>query len=92
MARRSAIFLVIGVAILAVISWFDRQSGPDRSIVANVFGEGLTIVAWISLWEALATFLIDWFPQRRSISLYRRLAHAELVFRAEAGSDSVTAG
>ena len=82
MVRRSAIFLAIGVAILLAISWLDRQLGPDRSIVANVFGEGLTIVAWISLWEALATFLVEWFPQRRNVLLYRRLAHADLAFRA----------
>jgi len=81
MARRSAIFLAIGLAILLAISWLDRQLGPDRSIAANVFGEGLTIVAWISLWEALATFLVEWVPQRRNVSLYRRLAHASLVFR-----------
>ena len=91
MARRSAIFLAIGVAILLAVSWLDQQLGPDRSIVASGFGEGLTIVAWISLWEALATFLVQWVPQRRTISLYRRLASAELVFRAEAGSDPVAA-
>lgn len=88
MARRSAILFAIGVAILSVLAWLDQLRGPDRSIVANVFGEGLMIVAWISLWEALATFLIEWFPHRRKVRLYRRLAHAELVFRAAADNEA----
>lgn len=88
MTRRSAIFLAIGVGILSALAWLDQLMGPDRSIVANVFGEGLTIVAWISLWEALAMFLIEWFPHRKSIGLYRRLAHAGLVFRPAPDSES----
>lgn len=86
MARRSAILLAIGIAILSALAWLDQLLGPDRSIVANVFGEGLMIVAWISLWEALATFLIEWFPHRKKVGLYRRLAHAGLVFRETTGS------
>ncbi len=81
MVRRSAILLAMGVAILSILAWLDQLLGAERSIVANVFGEGLMIVAWISLWEALATFLIEWFPHRRRVGLYRRLAHAGLAFR-----------
>lgn len=91
MARRSAIFFAIGVAILAAIAWLDRSLGPEQSILANVFGQGLMVLAWISLWEALAIFLIEWFPHRKNVSLYRRLAQTDLVLRSaprtEAGSD-----
>ena len=44
--------------------------------------QGLTIAAWVSLWEALAIFLVEWFPHRKNIALYRRLARARLVFRS----------
>lgn len=91
MARRSAIFFAIGVAILAAIAWLDRSLGPEQSILANVFGQGLMVLAWISLWEALAIFLIEWFPHRKNVSLYRRLAQTDLVLRSaprtEAGSE-----
>jgi hypothetical protein len=53
-------------------------------VTANVFAEGLTVAAWVSLWEALAVLLIEWFPHRKNIVLYRRLANAELVFRSTA--------
>lgn len=83
MIRRSAVLFCIGLAILFTSVWVNRALGAERSVVANVFAEGLTVAAWVSLWEALATFLIEWFPLRRDIRLYRRLADARLIFRPD---------
>lgn len=82
MFRRSAILFTIGLGILFASVWLNRTLGSERSVTANVFAEGLTVAAWVSLWEALAIVLIEWFPHRRNVVLYRRLAHAKLVFRA----------
>ena len=83
MFRRSAILFGIGLAILFTSVWFNQYLGPDRSVTANVFAEGLTIAAWVSLWEALAIFLIEWFPHRRNVVLFRRLANTTLAFRSK---------
>ena len=85
MMRRAVVLFCIGVAILFISVWVNRWLGSERTVVSNVFAEGLTVAAWVSLWEALATFLIEWFPHRKNIILYRRLAGAELVFRPEPG-------
>ena len=93
MLNRSGIFFCIGIAILFCSVWLNRLLGEERSVVANVFAEGLTIAAWVSLWEALATFLIEWFPHRRMLGLYRRLAQARLLFRSDpAGAAGTSAG
>ena len=84
MVRRSLVLFSIGIVILFISVWINRWLGPDRSVVANVFAEGLTIAAWVSLWEALATFLIEWFPHIREINLYRRLASVQPIFRCGA--------
>jgi hypothetical protein len=81
MVRRSAVLFCIGLAILFISVWVNRSLGAERSVVANVFAEGLTVAAWVSLWEALAIFLIEWFPLRKRIGLYLRLAYARLIFR-----------
>lgn len=86
MFRRSAILFSIGLAILFVSVSVNQLLGVERSVVANVFAEGLTVAAWVSLWEALAVFLIEWFPHRKNIDLYRRLAHAQLTFNPEGDS------
>ncbi len=87
MFRRSAILFTIGLGILFVSVWVNRLLGVERSVTANVFAEGLTVAAWVSLWEAPAVFLIEWFPHRRNVLLYRRLAHAKLVFRSAAEAE-----
>ena len=80
--RGSLVFFCIGIAILFISVWVNQQLGPDRTVVADVFAEGLTVAAWVSLWEALATLLIKWFPYRTNINLYRRLAAVPFVFRS----------
>jgi hypothetical protein len=79
LVRRSLLLLGIGLGILSISVWVNTALGPERGVVANVFAEGLTVAAWVSLWEALATFLIDWGPHRRRVKLYGHLATASLV-------------
>jgi hypothetical protein len=83
MFRRSIIMLAVGLAILSVAVWVNGAVGVDRSVVIKVFAEGLTIAAWVSLWESVAILLIEWPPHRRNTVLYRRLAAAELTFRVD---------
>jgi len=80
MFRRSGILFSIGLAILFLAVSVNRTLGPERSVVANVFAEGLTVAAWVSLWESLAVFLIEWFPLRKNTMLHRLLAYADLTF------------
>lgn len=82
MARKSLIFFCIGIAILFISIWLDQRLGSNRTVIVNVFAEGLTVAAWVSLWEASATFLIKWFPHRTNIHLYQRLASVTSIFRS----------
>jgi len=83
MFRRSSIFFVIGLGILFAAVYLNRILGPERSVTANVFAVGLTIAAWVSLWEALAIFLVEWYPHRKKVGLYNRLAHVQIIFRSK---------
>ncbi|OVE78285.1 hypothetical protein BVX99_00330 [bacterium F16] len=82
MFRRAGVLFCIGLAVLFLSVTVNQALGPERSVVANVFAEGLTVAAWVSLWESLAVFMIEWFPLRRNTALYRLLAEAELTFAA----------
>jgi hypothetical protein len=84
MLKKSVTLLFIG-AFIATISVFMHQSDlMDRSIGYAVMAEGLTVAAWVSLWEALATFLIKWVPYKKKISLYKRIANAKIRFNFNA--------
>lgn len=80
MMRRSAIFLVAGLIILALSIALNEQIAGSDTVVLGVFAQGLTIAAWVSLWEALANFLINWSPLLRMRKNYDRIVHAHLIF------------
>jgi hypothetical protein len=82
MFRRSAILFVIGLGLLFVSVSFNGLLGTERSVTMNVLAEGLTVASWVSLWEAIAIFLIGWFPHRRNILIYQRFVGAGVVFRS----------
>ena len=78
--RKSLIFFILGVALLFLSVWTNEQLGPSATVITKVFAQGLTVAAWVSLWEALATFIINWTPYRRRIKLYNRIASAPIEF------------
>lgn len=79
MGRRFMIFLIIGFSILTLSVWvndnLDRVSALNR-----VLSEGLTVAAWVSLWEAVSTFLINWSPHKSRIKCYEKIAEAPVIF------------
>jgi hypothetical protein len=78
--RTSTIFLVIGLAVLVLSLWAHQRFLPPESLAGRVMSEGLTVAAWVSLWEALANFLIQWPPHYSELKIYRRLAEAPVSF------------
>jgi hypothetical protein len=81
MLRKSAVLLLTGLALLSLTVWLSQWLGDARSLAADVFVQGLTVAAWVSLWESLATLLIEWLPQRREVNLFTRIARSRLAFR-----------
>ena len=78
--RTSLIFFFIGIVILFVSIWVNEQLAKDATVLSKVFATGLTVAAWVSLWEALATFIINWTPYSRKIKLYERIANVPVHF------------
>lgn len=83
MFRRSAILFGIGLSILFIAILLNQALGENSSVVANVFAEGLTIAAWVSLWESIAFLLLEWFPHRKKVRIYKRLADAKIIFKPD---------
>lgn len=78
--RTSLLFLLLGVIILFLSVWVNSGITAGSSVTQKVFAEGLTVAAWVSMWEALATFLVNWTPISRKIFLYKRIANIPVQF------------
>ncbi len=48
----------------------------------RIFEESFLILGWVANWRPIEIFLYDWWPIRRDLELYRRLAAAEVEIRA----------
>ena len=83
MLRTSATLLIIGIIILGLSLWVNHLFIVDGtpSFLNTVFAEGLTIVAWVSVWEALATFLLNWPQHLFLIRLFKKIAEAPVQFQ-----------
>jgi hypothetical protein len=90
MLKRSGILFAVGLVLLAIaIEVTKRFSVNQSSVLAEVFSQGLTVAAWVSLWEAIANLFLEWIPHRKNISLFDRIANAPVVFRSLEQSGSM---
>ncbi len=83
MLRNTTTLLVIGIIILGLSLWVNHLFAVNGtpSFLNTVFAEGLTIMAWVSIWEALATFLLNGPQHIFLIKLYRKIAEAPVQFQ-----------
>jgi len=79
MLRTSLLLLAVGVSLLVGIIWMNRILPPTRGVLLSVLMEGLTVAAWVVMWESLASFLVRWLPRRKEIQLLNRIAHAPVL-------------
>lgn len=80
--RTSAIYFFIGIAILSLSYWINQGTLHNETYFSHIITQGLNVAAWVSLWNAIATFLINWPPHRDLINVYKRISQAEISFSA----------
>lgn len=81
MFKRSSVLFVVGLVLLAFAIEVTRRLSVHRGVLTEVFAQGLTVAAWVSLWEAIANLFLEWGPHRKNVSLFNRLINAPVTFR-----------
>jgi len=81
MLRRSLVLFTIGLALLVLAIAATRRFSSSEGVLAEVFAQGLTVAAWVSLWEAIANLFIEWYPHRQDIKRYDRVINSTVIFR-----------
>jgi hypothetical protein len=79
MFRRSIILFVIGFILLVLAILVSRSLSSDHGVIAEVFAQGLTIAAWVSLWESIANIFLEWYPHKENIRLYNRIIESKTI-------------
>lgn len=78
--RDGRISLLIGIAAITAFSTASRLLATSSNPVVEVLDQGLSVVGWVSMWKPIDIFLYGWWPVRREVRAYRRLAEAEVRF------------
>jgi hypothetical protein len=75
--------LVIGVVVLIVCLVASQVLAKmiGNAVVARVLEESLIIVGWVANWRPIEIYLYDWWPIRRRVILFRRIAAAPVDVR-----------
>jgi hypothetical protein len=75
--------LLIGLVVLVICLAGSQAAATmiGNAVVARVVEESLIIVGWVANWRPLEIYLYDWWPIRRRILLFRRIAAAPVEIR-----------
>lgn len=82
--RHLLVGLPVLVACLLASQYAARHFGQQPW--GKVIEESLIILGWVANWRPIELFLYDWWPIRRELLLYRRLAAANVVIDEITGS------
>ena len=74
--KNAGILILIGFVFVAISIVIDRET----NIIWEILSEGVMVAGWVSLWEAMATFLIKWFPKRKKHKLFNKISLAKVEF------------
>jgi hypothetical protein len=77
-------YLLVGLSIFAachLAAEVLRNTVPDNTFMAGV-EQGLIIIGWVANWKPFELLIYDWWPLRRRIRLYERLANADIEVKA----------
>ena len=84
--RVSGIIFVAGLLLLALSLTAHQYAIAMQPLWPRLLAEGLTVAAWVALWQALATLLTRLPSGLREIRRYQRIAAAPVEFSRRAES------
>lgn len=80
MMFRAFVLFVIGLVILVCSVLLAKKIQNSNNLVLDIVNQGLTVAAWVSLWESIATFLLEWAPKLKKIKIFKRVIESKFIF------------
>ena len=80
--RDGRISLVIGLTALVSLTTASRLVSANGNAWNSLLREGLAVAGWVAMWRPMELFLYEWWPIRREVRTFQRLAEATVVFTA----------
>lgn len=73
--REGRVSLAIGLVALTLSLVVSDLIAAEQGVMA-ILKQSLVVAGWVAMWKPVQLYLYDWWPIRREIRMYRRLAGA----------------
>jgi hypothetical protein len=80
MIWKSFFLFCLGAYLLVLSMVLAKNLGPAGGMVEKLVTEGLTVAAWVSMWNAFANVIFGFADIIGEIRTYRRIAGSEVLF------------
>ena len=79
--KRTVILSCVGFVLFVLSIQAAKISAASGGVMHEVFAQGLTVAAWVSLWEAIANLFLEIRPLMSDIKLFSRIVDAPILFK-----------
>lgn len=76
--RQGRLTLAIGLVFLAICFGLGEFVAKSGTVWSEYVRQSLTIAGWVAMWRPMQLYLYEWWPLRRDIRNYARLAAMEV--------------
>jgi len=70
---------LVFMAICLSISLYISKQAWIPELIQTFIGQGLSVVAWVSMWKPIDIFLYQWWPHWHTRFVFQKIKRAELV-------------
>ncbi len=78
--NKSTMYFFLGIALITLSFAFKGSPEEDAGVALDILKEGITIAAWVSMWQAFANIIFEWNPHSQNMKIYRRIISATVLF------------
>lgn len=82
--KRSIVLFAAGASLITAITLATVNQVGGDGLAISLTTQGLTVAAWLLLWESFGAWFLHWAPARGREAVLWRLRVAETVFLVEA--------
>ena len=88
---KSFLLIFLGMFLLGLSEVLHANMANAKDVIVEILSEGVTVAAWVSLWQAFAGLIFELTGIIGDIRIFRRIASREVVFKSSGLSKTLHA-
>lgn len=86
LVKQSCILLGLGIGLILISITIEEHLANSESVMLKILTEGVTVISWVSLWQAISNIILIWQSYYQTMQINRRIINALVIFRQSSNS------